>query len=141
MYTIIQTGASIYQAMSLALACLAELYVCAPVRILSNGFAINENLPAHSHPLGGSVLLQIFCATLYSELVQSPVFGETKKMSTASVSQSSAEPVAVDPQEISTLSITLAEALCSIDEDNKHTDQIDDLLTSIQNWYRLLCSC
>uniref|UniRef100_A0A0C9RUR4 KIAA0825_1 protein n=1 Tax=Fopius arisanus TaxID=64838 RepID=A0A0C9RUR4_9HYME len=48
----VKTGASIYQAMSLALACITELFVCAPMGILRAANMMNQSIPAHCHPMG-----------------------------------------------------------------------------------------
>ena len=56
--------------MSLALACLMELHVCAPFSVLRTAFTMNEKIPAHCRPIGGSVLLQIMCAALYTALLE-----------------------------------------------------------------------
>ena len=54
-----QTGASIYQAMSLALECIQELSESLPIDVLRTAFAMDENIPAHCRPIGGSILLQV----------------------------------------------------------------------------------
>ncbi|XP_012276460.1 uncharacterized protein LOC105697593 [Orussus abietinus] len=124
-----KTGASLYQAMSLALACITELYLCAPIGALRLAFALDGNIPAHCHPLGGSVVLQVLCSSLYTALLE---VSESIKSDDQSSLPSSAElPVEMspfNPHDKASSATTLAEALCSIDEDNKHTDQIDTLV-------------
>lgn len=137
LYFLFQTGASIYQAMSLTLACLTELYVCAPLGVLRAGLAMNDNLPAHCHPIGGSVILQLFCASLYSALLEVSVSGdavEAQSEPRRSPTDAASEPSSFDPRNRFASATALAEALCSIDEDNKHTDQIESLLTLVEDW-------
>lgn len=126
----VQTGASIYQAMSLALACLMELHISAPIGILRTAIAMNEKIPAHCRPIGGSVLLQIMCAALYTALLQ--VSASIKSELPQNPMNLKKEPGSFDPNDKSASSLALAEALCSIDEDNKHTVQIDDFLKIVK---------
>ncbi|XP_015123677.1 uncharacterized protein LOC107045817 [Diachasma alloeum] len=132
----VKTGASIYQAMSLSLACITELFVCAPIGILRAGNAMNQSIPAHCHPIGGSVLVQIFCAALYSSLFQVSLRGPEPpdKTDIQETPRSVSESFSFDPCDRCASATALAEALCSIDEDNKHTDQIQALLGLIHKW-------
>ncbi|XP_046736552.1 uncharacterized protein LOC124405560 isoform X3 [Diprion similis] len=127
----IKTGASIYQTMSLALACFSELYICAPAGLLRTASRINNNIPANCHPIGGSVLLQIMCAALYTSF--SKVKADTNTNSSSSTSSNEPQLVAggLDCNDTVSLAIALGEAICSIDEDDKHTLQIDSLLSVI----------
>ncbi|XP_046432279.1 uncharacterized protein LOC124185487 isoform X1 [Neodiprion fabricii] len=126
----IKTGASIYQTMSLALACFSELYICTPAGLLRTASRINNNIPANCHPIGGSVLLQIMCAALYTNF--SKVRADPSTNSTASTSSNEPQLVAgLDRNDTVSLAIALGEAICSIDEDDKHTLQISSLLSSI----------
>ncbi|XP_051169781.1 uncharacterized protein LOC127287087 isoform X3 [Leptopilina boulardi] len=126
----VKTGASIYQAMSLALACLMELHISIPIGILRTAIAMNENIPAHCRPIGGSVLLQIMCAALYTALLQ--ISTSIKSKIPRNPMNLKKEPGSFDPNDKSSSSLALAEALCSIDEDNKHTVQIDDFLRIVK---------
>ncbi|XP_043273786.1 uncharacterized protein [Venturia canescens] len=137
----VKTGASVYQAMSLALACFEELFICVPIGVLATCFSINENLPAHCHPLGGSVLLQVLCASLYTALLEVSIAEEKKEASSKEKSsrppaESGPEGISFDTQNRGASATALAEAICSIDEDNKHTNQIDDLIELIENWIK-----
>ncbi|XP_031785557.1 uncharacterized protein LOC100116243 isoform X1 [Nasonia vitripennis] len=127
----VKTGASIYQAMSLALGCLGELHDCLPLGVLQMALCMDENVPAHCRPIGGSVLLQVMISALYAALLQ------TARDTSASTAQQNLETEvrlqeseggSFDPQNRAASAIALSEALCSIDEDNKHTAQIDDLM-------------
>ena len=116
--------------MSLALACLMELHVCAPFGVLRTALAMNEKIPAHCRPIGGSVLLQIMSAALYTALlkVTTPIKPETE----GNLMDLKTEPGSFDPNDKSASALALAEALCSIDEDNKHTVQIEDLMNIVK---------
>lgn len=61
---------------------------------------------------------QILCAALYKALL-------------AIVNKDSAKPD--DKQSDSSIASILSEAVCSIDEDNKHTDEIDDLVREVRD--------
>ncbi|EFN85448.1 uncharacterized protein LOC105182315 [Harpegnathos saltator] len=128
-----KTGASIYQAMSLAIGCFAELYVTASSPVLRAAFALNDNIPAHCRPIGGNVLLQVLCAALYSTLLDVSSRGRSEPQGTPSSSDTSCcELSPFNPYDRSTAATALAEAICSIDEDNKHTAQIDSFLLLVK---------
>ncbi|XP_070150031.1 uncharacterized protein [Polyergus mexicanus] len=130
-----KTGASIYQAMSLAIGCFAELYVTASISVLRAAFALNDNIPAHCRPIGGNVLLQILCAALYSGLLDVSAKSERNDIHNTSNSSgdTSCELSPFNPYDRSTAATALAEAICSIDEDNKHTAQIDSFLLLVKD--------
>ncbi|XP_043499356.1 uncharacterized protein LOC122522360 isoform X2 [Polistes fuscatus] len=94
----VKTGASMYQAMSLALACFTELHVTTPIAILRTALALNNNVPARCHPLDVNL-----------------------------------ESGSFNPHDKIAASNALAEAICSIDEDNKHTAQIDYFSQTIED--------
>ncbi|XP_076173521.1 uncharacterized protein LOC143149779 isoform X2 [Ptiloglossa arizonensis] len=128
----VKTGASIYQTMSLVIGCFAQLYVTLPSAILKTAFVLNDNIPAHCHPIGGNVLLHILCAALYTALLK---FSKNCKqeMQNSSISKGTNKELNFfDPNDTSAIVLTLAEAICSIDEDNKHTSQIDDFLQLVK---------
>ncbi|KAK2583104.1 hypothetical protein KPH14_009131 [Odynerus spinipes] len=120
----VKTGASMYQAMSLALGCFVELHVTVPTTILRTALALNDNVPARCHPLGGSVLLQIFCAALYTAFLDVSANGQTDLRSTTAM-EINVDSGPFNSHDRIATSSALAEAICSIDEDNKHTTQID----------------
>ncbi|XP_020709486.2 uncharacterized protein LOC105688635 [Athalia rosae] len=124
----IRTGASIYQTMSLALACFSELYICAPAGLLRTVLKINDNIPAHCHPIGGSVLLQILCTALYTNFLKVKADAGTNSSSFFALNEPQLIAGSLDRNDITALAIALGEAICSIDEDDKHTLQIDSLL-------------
>ncbi|XP_050458079.1 uncharacterized protein LOC126854933 [Cataglyphis hispanica] len=130
-----KTGASIYQAMSLAIGCFTELYVTASTSVLRAAFALNDNIPAHCRPIGGNVLLQILCAALYSGLLDVSAKSERKDIhgTPSSSEDTNCELSPFNPYDRSTAATALAEAICSIDEDNKHTAQIDSFLLLVKD--------
>ncbi|KAK0163780.1 hypothetical protein PV328_002475 [Microctonus aethiopoides] len=130
----VKTGASIYQAMSIALACFAELYICVPITVLRIVQCMNKNIPAHCHPIGGSVILQVLCAALYSALYVVSTNDSSEKLDIQETPRSLAESYSFDPHDRCASALALGEALCSIDEHNKHTDQIEDLHLLIEQW-------
>ena len=78
----------------------------------------------------------MMCSALYTALLKA---ASSNKQATQQNSQSSLEVRiqepeigSFDPQNRSASAIALSEALCSIDEDNKHTAQIDDLLSLVR---------
>lgn len=120
----VATGnATMYQAMSLAISCFSEMWDCLPECIYRVTHALMEIMPTHTRPLGDHVLIQILFAALYSKLLD-----------LIQVTQEEAEEEKEDKQkmEMNAQKIAhcqqLAEAICSVDEDNKHTDQLANLL-------------
>lgn len=155
----VKTGASMYQAMSIILACFAQLWDCMPVYIARLAAQLSEILPSDIHPLGNSVLLQILIAALYSSLldksekcIQNQSTSKDKdEKATPSASTSKTVQIDVPPSKKTTdiknsttsfdgtvssmdaIALALAESLCSIDEECKHTEQIDEFLEYVAN--------
>lgn len=122
-----------YQAMSLVIGCFAELYVTLPPAILKTVLALQDNIPAHCHPIGGNVLLHVLCASLYTALIEFSKTCETKMQGdSTSEGIDCLELNLFDPNDVSATVTTLAEAICSIDEDDKHTSQIDDFFQLVK---------
>ena len=123
-----------YQAMSLVIGCFTELYITLPSSILKTILALHDNIPAHCHPIGGNVLLHVLCSSLYTALIEFSKICETKvqNSSTSRVDVIDYELNFFDPNDIPATVTTLAEAICSIDEDNKHTSQIDDFFQLVK---------
>ncbi|OAD53553.1 hypothetical protein WN48_09770 [Eufriesea mexicana] len=128
----VRTGASMYQAMSLVIGCFTELYVTLPSAILKTILALNDNIPAHCHPIGGNVLLHVLCASLYTALIDYSKHCETEIQDDLTSREIDYELNFFDPNDISGTVIALAEAICSIDEDNKHTSQINDFFQLVK---------
>ncbi|XP_076296599.1 uncharacterized protein LOC143216906 isoform X1 [Lasioglossum baleicum] len=134
-----KTGASMYQAMSLVIGCFTELYLTLPTAILRIALALNNNAPAHCHPIGGNILFHILCTALYSALLEFSVNCKTKtKVSSLSGGTTREASSLFESNDDSTIAIAVAEAICGIDEDNKHTSQIDDFFLLVnQNIERI----
>ncbi|XP_036336658.1 uncharacterized protein LOC118746827 [Rhagoletis pomonella] len=104
----VEAGASMYQAMSLALTCVSEMWDCIPESLYKVTILLQDIIPVSTRPLGDSVLMQVVFAALYTDLIRKAKTFETEnKMEKASTCYS------------------ISEAICCIDEDDKHTDQID----------------
>ncbi|XP_015437868.1 PREDICTED: uncharacterized protein LOC107193012 [Dufourea novaeangliae] len=122
----VRTGASIYQAMSLVIGCFTELYVTLPIAILKTALALNDTVPAHCHPISGNVLFHILCVSLYTALLEFSTNCKLETKFSGSPKETYRELNLFESSDTSSVVTTLAEAICSIDEDNKHTSQIDD---------------
>ncbi|XP_026484251.2 uncharacterized protein LOC113392179 [Vanessa tameamea] len=156
------TGASMYQTMSLCLTCISRMLDCIP-RCFINAAAILEGvLPSKVNPVGGSVLLQMLVTITYEELqkwakmemikernvsngdahdmnvrqnktkskqVRTVTFNRTMTSSSVSFDGSHSSP--------SSIALAIAEALCSIDEDHKHTSEIENLVIQTKKPYLL----
>lgn len=151
----VQNGASMYQTMSLCLSCISRSLDCIP-RSFKNACSIIDNtLPSHVNPVGGSILLQMLITIAYEELlkwadtevekeksVASSANGDPYTMHTKSTRPRSKHVrIAMDQTTTSTsvsfdgstsspscIALAIAEALCSIDEDDKHTHEIEQLI-------------
>lgn len=121
----VQTGASTYQAMSLSISCFSEMWDCIPDCLYTVTTLLTEIIPADTKPLGDSVLIQILFSALYTKLLEAST-NETEKEknvpTSASGETSSSSGTSIKSK--SSICHILAEAICFIDEDNKHTDQI-----------------
>ncbi|XP_050091241.1 uncharacterized protein KIAA0825 homolog [Anopheles aquasalis] len=117
----VQTTASMYQAMSLSLSCFAEMWDCIPDCFYTVTNCLTEILPAEIRPLGDSVLIQLLYIALYSKLLE--------------VAETEAE---LNMKPKSVICQTLAEAICFIDEDNKHTEQINSLIAQARESQRTM---
>jgi hypothetical protein len=121
-----QTGASNYQAMALAITCFSEMWDAIPDCLYTVIMCIVEILPADIKPLGDSVLIHILFCALYTKLLEC-----------ASIEEAADNEVPIvvnegDPNTIvrskRTICQVLAECICAIDEYNKHTDLLGSLV-------------
>lgn len=146
-----------YQAMSIVLACFSQLWDCVNPVFAHIAALLQDILPLSVTPLGHSTLLQLLVSALYSELLKRSQ--EQKKSIKFSVDHTKSEVVAngcekqpstsnieKDAMEhkssitsfdgtihtVESIALALAEALCSIDEDNKHTEQIEQFLDDVK---------
>ncbi|KAJ6641087.1 hypothetical protein Bhyg_06022 [Pseudolycoriella hygida] len=116
----VQTGATMYQAMSLAISCLTEMWDCIPDSLYTVSVALADVISTEIRPLGESVLIQILFSALYTKLLEA---SKTETIDSDGVPSSPQ----VQEQKSSICNV-LAEAICSIDEDNKHTESITALI-------------
>lgn len=116
----VQTGnATMYQAMSLAISCFSEMWDCLPDCVYKVTHALMEILPTDVKPLGDFVLIQILFSALYTKLLEA-ILVETDLEKENGGTSAGSDKIAIYQQ--------LAEAICSVDEENKHTDQLNKLL-------------
>jgi len=76
----VENGASMYQAMSLALTCVSEIWDCMPEGLYKITALLQDIIPVSTRPLGDSVLLQVVFAALYTELIKTAELQEQGKL-------------------------------------------------------------
>ncbi|XP_071630435.1 uncharacterized protein [Temnothorax longispinosus] len=79
---------------------------------------------------------KVLCAALYSTLLDVSTKGKNERRSTPGSEDTCCELSPFNPYDRSTAATALAEAICSIDEDNKHTSQIDSFLFLVKDSLR-----
>lgn len=147
-----QTGATMYQTMSIVLGCFSQLWDCVNPTIPRLTALLQEILPVDVIPLRNSALLQILVSSLYTELLHKAQAQEKKSVSFFKDVSVKDEPHISNSHHkgkealehknsvtsfdgtcssVDSIALAIAEALCSIDEDNKHTEQIDDFLNDV----------
>lgn len=125
-----------YQAMSIVLGCYSQLWECIHQSIPLIASIIQDLLPGSVMPIGKSVILHILNAALYTELLTK---SENIKKELRFVEATPAKEKSEDHKNSITsfdgtintpeaITLAIAEALCSIDEDNKHTEEINEIL-------------
>lgn len=138
-----------YQAMLITLACFSQLWDGVSSILPKIASLIQDILPVDVTPLNHSVLLQILISSLYTDLLH---HAENKakevKFSSKFSTDSSPNRDTVQTQSMhknsvcsfdgtlsshEAIALAVAESLCSIDEDNKHTDQIDEFLEQVKD--------
>lgn len=137
MLNALETDASMYQAMAIVLVCFSQLWDSIHPSLARISYLLQEYIPTDIVPLNQSCLLQIIISALYtyllrkSEKIRKEVqFTEVFKDQPESTIGTSFDATNCTPESIA---LAVAEALCSIDEDNKHTDQIEELLEQIKH--------
>lgn len=108
--------------MALAISCLSEMLDCLPRNLFILTLALSEIISTNVRPLGESVLIQTLFSALYTKLM------ETAEKDAAN---RNGESTALSKSSICT---TLSEAICSIDEDDKHTEGIQNLISKAHNY-------
>ncbi|XP_052756054.1 uncharacterized protein LOC113517891 [Galleria mellonella] len=160
----IQSGASMYQTMSLCLTCISRSLDCIPRTFVNVCSMLEKSLPSHINPVGGSVLLQMLITVTYEEMQNwAKVEGMKEKVATSAVngqphtmSAGSNKPkkhvrivslantttsssISFDATHStpSSIALAVAEALCSIDEDDKHTQEIEQLVAQSKKTFTI----
>lgn len=110
--------------MALAITSLSDMWDCIPQSLYSVTSALGEIIYTDVRPLGDSVLIQVLFSALYTKLL------ETAKNCSPEEEPRATESGPETPSSMSKSSVCmmLAEASCCIDEDNKHTDAINNLI-------------
>lgn len=138
----IQTGASMYQAMLIILGSYSQLWDCVDSALPRVASLIQDMLPADIIPLNHSALIQILISALYTELLhQSELPNKHVKFTDSAVSPTTKQTehkksvTSFDGtlSSYNDIALAVAESLCSIDEDNKHTDQIEEFLEQVKD--------
>lgn len=86
--------------------------------------ALSEVITTEIRPLGESVLLQTLCSALYTKLL---AIVDNENVNVASIS-SDQNIDSIPSLGKSSICSTLGEAICALDEDNKHTEGIHALV-------------
>lgn len=108
--------------MALAISCLTEMLDCLPNNFFVITSTLGEIISTEVRPLGESVLIQTLFSALYTKLI---------KITDKDAANRNGDNQALSKSSICT---TLAEAICSIDEDNKHTEGIHNLVSKAQSY-------
>ncbi|XP_063360569.1 uncharacterized protein LOC134649661 [Cydia amplana] len=149
----VQSGASMYQTMSLCLSCISRSWACIPPPFTAACGCVQGGLGGGGGgPAGGAVLLQALLTALYDEMLKwarkehareqaaaaeangdlqhsSATKVRTKHVRIAGIGQTNTSQSFDSSQsQPSSIALAIAEALCSIDEDHKHTREIEQLV-------------
>lgn len=107
--------------MALSLSCLIEMLDCLPKNLYVITTMLGEIITTEVRPLGESVLIQTLFSAMYTKLIEAADRDAASNVATTALSKSS-------------ICMILAEAICSIDEDNKHTEAINNLVLRSQHF-------
>ncbi|CAH0763559.1 unnamed protein product [Diatraea saccharalis] len=152
------------QTMSLCLSCISRTLDCIPCCFVNACTVIERSLPSGVNPVGGSVMLQLVITRLYEEII-SWAQKEAASEKAASTGNGEANQMKATPNRPkhkqvrivslgdtatsrsvsfdgsqstgSCIALAIAEALCSIDEDDKHTQQIIQLVAQSKKSFAL----
>lgn len=132
-----------YQAMLVILGCYSQLWDCVNTVLPRVSTLIQDLLPADVTPLNHSALIQILISALYTELLRQSELEQNKKVKFSGVPAETPAKVSEHKNSITSfegscsspgdIALAVAESLCSIDEDNKHTDQIEEFLEQVKD--------
>lgn len=113
--------------MALAISSLAEMWDCIPQSLYGVTLALGEIICSDIRPLADSVLIHTLFSALYTKLIAAAkAFEKSDTVPAPSTSETRSQTPATMTK--SAICIMLAEASCGIDEDNKHTEAIEDLI-------------
>lgn len=110
--------------MALAITSMAEMWDCIPQSLYGVTSALGDIICTEVRPLAESVLIQVLFSALYTKLLEAAKSFPSPEEPPAS----DARPQTPSSMSKSAICILLAEASCCIDEDNKHTEAINDLI-------------
>lgn len=100
------------------------MWDCLPQSLHGVTSCLSDIICSDVRPLANSVLIQVMFSALYTKLLEAAKSYETPAESAATDSR----PQTPNSMSKSAICTMLAEASCCIDEDNKHTDAIDELI-------------
>lgn len=110
--------------MALAITSISEMWDCVPQSLYAVASALGDIICSDVRPLADSVLIHVLFSALYTKLLET-----AKTYSTPDEPKASdARPQTPSSMNKSAICIMLAEASCCIDEDNKHTEAINELI-------------
>lgn len=111
--------------MAIMLSCLTEMLECIPSNVFFVTAALGEVITTETRPLGESVLVHTLCSAVYTKLL-TIIDNENLTTTANSTDKNIQEPIPSVAK--SSICLTLSEAICSLDEDNKHTEGIHALI-------------
>lgn len=111
--------------MAIMLSCLTEMLECIPSNVFFVAAALGEVITTEIRPLGESVLVHTLCSALYTKLL---TIIDNENMATTANPTDKINQEPIPSVGKSSICSTLSEAICSLDEDNKHTEGIHALI-------------
>ncbi|XP_057670152.1 uncharacterized protein KIAA0825 [Diorhabda carinulata] len=125
----IQTEATMYQGMSIILACASQFWDYINPTLYRISSLLQEHILADIVPLNNSTLVQILVCSIYSYLLR-----KSREIKKEVRIEEITSMIAATNNPPEAIALAVAESLCSIDEDNKHTNQIDEFLSQVKSY-------
>ncbi|XP_056629865.1 uncharacterized protein KIAA0825 [Diorhabda sublineata] len=125
----IQTEATMYQGMSIILACVSQFWDYINPTLYRISSLLQEHILADIVPLNNSTLVQILVCSIYSYLLR-----KSREIKKEVRIEEITSMIAATNNPPEAIALAVAESLCSIDEDNKHTNQIDEFLSQVKSY-------
>lgn len=122
--------------MALSLSCLSEMWTCIPKGLCKITSALSDIITAEIRPLGDSVLIQTLYSALYTKILEVAEASSIEETKATLDARDNSTNVNASLSK-SAICYILAEAICSIDEDNKHTEAINALIRQAQESQRV----